>query len=156
MGNIKKWLLNKRDDIEYKKVKCFAMGFAAVHFDQFLANLVSLRIDPLVNMSCQIRVFTMMTDTREWFVYKRVETNTAWELTVFWFLGLRLYGCSIKSFFLETAGLYNGSSLFLSSSSFSSSCFWRSISWSSVISRSKISRRLTCLGWHLLPSGLIK
>ena len=25
---------------EYKKVKHFAMGFAAVHFDQFLANLV--------------------------------------------------------------------------------------------------------------------
>ena len=39
-GNIKKWLLNKGDDIKYKKVKCFAMGFAAVHFDQFLANLV--------------------------------------------------------------------------------------------------------------------
>ena len=37
---IKKWLLNKRDDIEYKKVKRFAMGFVAVHFDQFLANLV--------------------------------------------------------------------------------------------------------------------
>ena len=30
----------KRNDIEYKKVKCFAMGFVAVHFDQFLANLV--------------------------------------------------------------------------------------------------------------------
>ena len=28
------------DDIEYKKVKHFAMGFVAVHFDQFLANLV--------------------------------------------------------------------------------------------------------------------
>ena len=26
--------------IEYKKFKCFAMGFVAVHFDQFLANLV--------------------------------------------------------------------------------------------------------------------
>ena len=30
----------KRNDIEYKKVKCFAMGFVAAHFDQFLANLV--------------------------------------------------------------------------------------------------------------------
>ena len=39
-GKIKKWLLNKRDDIEYKKVKCFAMSSVAVHFDQFLANLV--------------------------------------------------------------------------------------------------------------------
>ena len=32
--------VNKRNDIEYKKVKCFAIDFAAVHFDQFLANLV--------------------------------------------------------------------------------------------------------------------
>ena len=32
--------VKKRNDIEYKKVKCFAMGFVAVHFDQFLANLV--------------------------------------------------------------------------------------------------------------------
>ena len=29
-----------KDDIEYKKVKHFAMGFVAAHFDQFLANLV--------------------------------------------------------------------------------------------------------------------
>ena len=36
----KKRLLKKRNDIEYKKVKCFAMDFVAVHFDQFLANLV--------------------------------------------------------------------------------------------------------------------
>ena len=49
--------IKKRNDIEYKKVKCFAMGFVAVHFDQFLA--------------------IMMTDTREGFVYKCVETNTA-------------------------------------------------------------------------------
>ena len=27
--------VKKRNDIEYKKVKCFAMGFVAVHFDQF-------------------------------------------------------------------------------------------------------------------------
>ena len=39
---LKKRLLNKGDDIKYKKVKCFAMGFAAVHFDQFLANLVRI------------------------------------------------------------------------------------------------------------------
>ena len=32
--------VKKRNDIEYKKVKRFAMGFVAVHFDQFLANLV--------------------------------------------------------------------------------------------------------------------
>ena len=32
--------VKKRNDIEYKKVKCFAMGFVAVHFYQFLANLV--------------------------------------------------------------------------------------------------------------------
>ena len=36
----KKMTVKKRNDIEYKKVKCFAMGFVAVHFDQFLANLV--------------------------------------------------------------------------------------------------------------------
>ena len=36
----KKLIVKKRNDIEYKKVKCFAMGFVAVHFDQFLANLV--------------------------------------------------------------------------------------------------------------------
>ena len=36
----KKLTVKKRNDIEYKKVKCFAMGFVAVHFDQFLANLV--------------------------------------------------------------------------------------------------------------------
>ena len=27
--------VKKRNDIEYEKVKCFAMGFVAVHFDQF-------------------------------------------------------------------------------------------------------------------------
>ena len=32
--------VKERNDIEYKKVKCFAMGFVTVHFDQFLANLV--------------------------------------------------------------------------------------------------------------------
>ena len=32
--------IKKKDDIKYKKVKHFAMGFVAVHFDQFLANLV--------------------------------------------------------------------------------------------------------------------
>ena len=37
---VKKMTVKKRNDIEYKKVKCFAMGFVAVHFDQFLANLV--------------------------------------------------------------------------------------------------------------------
>ena len=37
---IKKMTVKKRNDIGYKKVKCFAMGFVAVHFDQFLANLV--------------------------------------------------------------------------------------------------------------------
>ena len=42
----KKWLLNKGDDIEYKKVKRFAMGFAAVHFDKFLANLVRVWFGP--------------------------------------------------------------------------------------------------------------
>ena len=57
----------------------FPMGFVAVHFDQFLANLVRVWF---VNASCtddpQIRVFIMMmTDTRERFVYKRMETNTA-------------------------------------------------------------------------------
>ena len=36
----KKMTVKKRNDIEYKEVKCFAMGFAAVHFNQFLANLV--------------------------------------------------------------------------------------------------------------------
>ena len=36
----KKMTVKKKGDIEYKKVKCFAMGFVAVHFDQFLANLV--------------------------------------------------------------------------------------------------------------------
>ena len=36
----KKMTVKKRNDIEYKKVKCFTMGFAAVHFNQFLANLV--------------------------------------------------------------------------------------------------------------------
>ena len=35
-----KKLAAKKNDIEYKKVKCFAMGLVAVHFDQFLANLV--------------------------------------------------------------------------------------------------------------------
>ena len=54
------------------------MGFAAEHFDQFLANLVRYG---LVNTSYtddhQIRVSMMMTDTRERFVYKCVETNTA-------------------------------------------------------------------------------
>ena len=30
----------RKNDIEYKKVKSFAMGLVAVHFDQFLANLV--------------------------------------------------------------------------------------------------------------------
>ena len=74
----KKLTVKKRNDIEYKKVKCFAMSFVAVHFDQFLANLVRYG---LVNASYtddpQIRVFIMMTDTRERFVYKRVETDTA-------------------------------------------------------------------------------
>ena len=37
---IKKMTVKKRNDIGYKKVKRFAMGFVAVHFDQFLANLV--------------------------------------------------------------------------------------------------------------------
>ena len=36
----KKMTVKQRNDIEYKKVKCFAMGFVAVHFYQFLANLV--------------------------------------------------------------------------------------------------------------------
>ena len=36
----KKLTVKKRNDIKYKKVKCFAIGFVAVHFDQFLANLV--------------------------------------------------------------------------------------------------------------------
>ena len=36
----KKLTVKKRNDIEYKKAKCFTMGFVAVHFDQFLANLV--------------------------------------------------------------------------------------------------------------------
>ena len=31
--------VKKRNDIEYKKVKCFAMGFVAVHFDQFFSQL---------------------------------------------------------------------------------------------------------------------
>ena len=31
----KKLTVKKRNDIEYKKVKCFTMGFVAVHFDQF-------------------------------------------------------------------------------------------------------------------------
>ena len=38
--NKKKLAVKKKNDIEYKKVKCFAMGLVAVHFDQFLANLV--------------------------------------------------------------------------------------------------------------------
>ena len=31
--------VKKRNDIKYKKVKCFAMGFVAVHFDQFFSQL---------------------------------------------------------------------------------------------------------------------
>ena len=36
----KKMAVKKRNDIEYKKVKCFTMGFVAVHLIHFLANLV--------------------------------------------------------------------------------------------------------------------
>ena len=60
--------VKKRNDIEYKKVKCFAMGFAAVHFDQFLANLVWL-----------IRVGLMIVKFR-FFVMNNLSTN-AWRLT---------------------------------------------------------------------------
>ena len=35
----KKMTVKKRNDIEYKKVKCIAMGFVAVHFDQFFSQL---------------------------------------------------------------------------------------------------------------------
>ena len=37
--------VKKRNDIGYKKLKCFTMGFVAVHFDQFLANLVRVLFD---------------------------------------------------------------------------------------------------------------
>ena len=55
------------------------MGFVAVHFDQFLAKLGKgmvwlMRVELMI---LKFGFFVMMTDTRERFVYKRVETNTA-------------------------------------------------------------------------------
>ena len=35
----KKLAVKKKNDIEYKKVKCFAMGLVAVHFNQFFSQL---------------------------------------------------------------------------------------------------------------------
>ena len=59
------------------------MGLAA-HLDQFLAiwseyGLVSTSY----NNDPHNRVLVMMIGTREWFVYKHVETNIASELAIF-------------------------------------------------------------------------
>ena len=64
---LKNWLLNKWDDIKYKKVKCFAKSFVAAHFDQFLAIWSEYGlVDTSYNNDPHNRVF-MLTDFRKRF-----------------------------------------------------------------------------------------
>ena len=57
------------------------MGLVAVHFDQFFSQLGKgmvwlIRVELMI-LKFGFFFFVMMTDTRERFVYKRVETDTA-------------------------------------------------------------------------------